>query len=172
MNRIFAVLDIIDRINKGVAAAAAYLILPLLIVAIYEVVSRYVFNAPTMWGAPMMSLIFVALVVPAGGHLLRQGAHVRMDVFYSRFSPKKQIVCDTVTFVVFLAFAGLLSWKTLDMAWVSVNINERSWGAFRAPIYPKKIVLALGCVLLLLQGLSQFVRNILALLGDRPLERS
>ncbi len=172
MSRIVAVLELIDRLNAGVARAAAYLVLPLLFVAMYEVISRYVFNAPTMWAAPIMSLIFVALVVPAGGYLMQRGGHVRMDAFYSRFSPRTQTICDMATFVVFLAFAALLLWKTLDMAWASVSINERSWGAFRAPIYPKKIIFALACLLLLLQGLVQFVRNGLALRGKRPSEPS
>jgi TRAP-type mannitol/chloroaromatic compound transport system permease small subunit len=95
-----------------------------------------------------------------------------MDVFYSRFSRRTRLMCDTGTFIVFLAFAALLAWKTLDMAWASVSINERSWGAFRAPIYPKKIVLALGCCLLLLQGIAQVVRDVRALFGKHSSEPS
>ena len=154
-------LETLDTVNRLVARIIAYLVLPMLFVSMYEVIARYVFNSPTLWGGQVVSLLFVALVVPGGGYLVLRDGHVRMDVLYSKWSPKRKAITDVVTFIIFFAFAFMLSWKAIEMAWSSVSMLEKSWGAFKGPIYPKKIALALGAVLVLLQGTAQFIRNIL-----------
>lgn len=160
-------LSLIDNINRGVAVIIAYLVIPMLLVSMYEVIARYVFNSPTLWGGQVISLLFVILVVPGGGYLLLKDDHVRMDVLYVNWSPERKAITDAVTFIFFLAFALMLSWKAIEMAWSSVSMLEKSWGAFKGPIYPKKIALALGAILVLLQGTAQFIRNILYIQASR-----
>ncbi|WP_300457775.1 TRAP transporter small permease subunit [Desulfobacula sp.] len=153
-------LYIIDNVNRWFARVLAWLVVPMLLISMYEVIARYLFNSPTLWSGQVISILFVILVVPGGGYLLLEDEHVRMDVFYSQWNPRKKAVIDAVTFIIFFAFALMLSWKALEMAWSSVSMLERSWGVFKGPIYPKKIALATGAVLLLLQGIAQFIKNI------------
>ncbi len=160
MKKIMASVHAVDGINTWVGKTIAFLVLPIAGVSMYEVIARYVFNRPTMWAGQILSTLFVALVALGGGYVLLENAHVRMDVLYSRWSPRRQAITDVATFIVFLLFTTMLAWMTIEMAWASVKIKEASWAAFHGPIYPKKIVLALATVLLLLQGMAQFVRNI------------
>ncbi|MBW1887035.1 MAG: TRAP transporter small permease subunit [Deltaproteobacteria bacterium] len=155
-----AVVDGIDWINEWIGRIFKFLLIPLLVVSMYEVIARYLFNSPTVWAAQILSLIFVALVVIGGGHVLRQDGHVRMDVFYGRLSPRGRAISDLCTFIVFLIFTTLLAWQTIDMAMESVKIREASWSAFKGPIYPKKIALALGVCLLWLQGIVKLTKDI------------
>jgi len=165
MKIIIALIHVIDSINIWIGKIFAFLVLLLLGVSMYEVIARYVFNRPTIWAAQILSILFVTMVVLGGGYVLLHNGHVRMDVFYSRLSPRQQAIIDVSTFIVFLLFTGMLAWKTIDMAWASVKIEEASWSAFKGPIYPKKIALALSVVLLLLQGVAQLIRNILFIRG-------
>jgi TRAP-type mannitol/chloroaromatic compound transport system permease small subunit len=119
-----------------------------------------------MWGAQILSILFVPLVVMGGGYVLREQEHVRMDVLYGRWSPRQCAIADAVTFIVFLVFTIMLAWMTIEMAWASVKIGEASWASFHGPIYPKKIALAAATVLLLLQGVAQFVRNLQLVRGE------
>ena len=167
MKTILLILQIIDKVNKWVGRVLPYLVLPMLFVSMYEIISRYVFNSPTLWAGQIISIIFIALVVPGGGYILMKDGHVRMDVFYGTWSKRRKAITDTATFIIFFCFAVLLSWKTAEMAWTSVSMGESSWAAFHGPIYPKKIALALGTFLLLLQGIAQFVRNILFITGAK-----
>ena len=160
MKKIRALGHAIDNINTWLSKAIAFIVLPLVGISMYEVIARYAFNRPTMWSGQILSIIFVAVVVLGVGYVLLENGHVRMDVLYSRWSPRRQAIADVATFIVFLLFAATLAWQTVDMAWASVKIQEASWGAFKGPIYPKKIALALAVVLLLLQGIVQFIRNI------------
>lgn len=166
MKIIMALVHAVDSINTWVGKTIAFIVLPVVGVSMYEVIARYVFNQPTMWAAHILSILFVTMVVLGGGYVLLENGHVKMDVLYSRWSPRRQAITDVATFVVFLLFAAMLTWQTVEMAWASVKIQEASWAAFKAPIYPKKIALALAVVLLLLQGVAQFVRNIRFIKGQ------
>ena len=160
LKKIMGLLRAVDNVNSWLGTTIAFIVLPIVGVSMYEVIARYVFNRPTMWGGQILSILFVALVVLGGGYVLLKDGHVRMDVLYSRWSPRRRAITDVATFVVFLLFTTMLAWQTVEMAWASVKIREASWAAFHGPIYPKKVALALATVLLLLQGISRFVRNI------------
>lgn len=155
-----AVLDVVDRINEWIGKIFKFLLIPLLIVSMYEVIARYLFNSPTVWAAQILSLLFVSMVAIGGGHVLRHDGHVRMDVFYGRMSQRGKAISDLWTFIVFMIFIIPLAWQATDMALESIKIREASWSAFKGPIYPKKIALAMGAILLLLQGLVKLYKDI------------
>jgi len=160
MKIISTLVKAVYNLNNWVGKAVAFLVLPIVAVSMYEVIARYVFNAPTTWAGQILSILFVAMVVLGGGYVLLEDGHVRMDAFYARWSLRRRTKMDLVTAIFFLLFAGILAWTTSEMAWQSILLNERSWSAFKGPIYPKKIALALGVILLLLQGIAQLVEKI------------
>jgi TRAP-type mannitol/chloroaromatic compound transport system permease small subunit len=155
-----AVLGAVDWVNEWIGKIFKFLLIPLLIVSMYEVIARYLFNSPTVWAAQILSLLFVTMVAIGGGHVLRHDGHVRMDVFYGRMSSRGRAISDLWTVIVFMIFIAPLAWQTTDMALESIKIREASWSAFKGPIYPKKIALAIGAILLLLQGLVKLYKDI------------
>jgi TRAP-type mannitol/chloroaromatic compound transport system permease small subunit len=160
MRGITALLHVVDNINTWVGKAMAALILALLGVTLYGVIMRYLVHRPTVWGAEVLLLLFVPVAVLAGGYVLAQNEHIRIDVLYSRWSPRGKAIADVATFVVFLLVFTVLGWVTIEMAWRSVTTMEVAPSIFRGPVYPKKIALALGVILFLLGGVAQFIRNI------------
>jgi TRAP-type mannitol/chloroaromatic compound transport system permease small subunit len=172
MKKLLFLLSLLDTINTWVARIASYLVFPMLAVSMYEIIARYIFNSPTLWAGQIISLIFVALMVPGGAYLILKDGHIKMDVFYSRWSPKRKAAIDVATFIILFCFAIMLSWEALKMAWTSLLIKETSWAVFKGPIYPKKITLAVGSVLLLFQGIAHFIRNVLFLRGQEIEKRS
>jgi TRAP-type mannitol/chloroaromatic compound transport system permease small subunit len=160
MKRITALLHVVDSINTWVGRAVAILILPILGVTLYGVIMRYLVHRPTVWGGEVLLLIFVPVAVMAGGYVLAQDEHIRIDVLYSRWSPRGKAIANVATFAVFLLVFTILGWVTIEMAWRSVKVMEVAPSIFRGPVYPKKIALALGAILFLLGGMAQFIRNI------------
>ena len=150
---------IIQLIAEKIARYTMLLLIPMFGISLYEVLSRYFFNSPTTWAAPMISILFMAAVVPAGADLAARHGHVRMDVFYFEWSPRRQAIADLLAALVLFVFAGVLAWKAGQMAWTSVAYQETSWGVFRAPVYPKKIALAFGAFLLALEALALIIRG-------------
>lgn len=143
----------------------AALIFPLAGITLYGVIMRYLVHDPITWGGQVLLLLFIPVALLAGGYVLLVKGHVRLDLLYGRWSPRGQAISDIATFVVFLLFTGALAWASIEMAWESLKIGEVSWYIFKAPIYPKKIAFALAVLLLLLQGVAQFVRNIRLIKG-------
>lgn len=158
---------IIDALSINVAGVSKWLLVPMFGISFYEVISRYVFNAPTTWAAAFVSILFIAAVVPAGADLAARQGHIRMDAFYVGWSPAGRRRSDILTAVLLFALAALLTWKAGEMAAKSVTIMEKSWGVFRAPIYPKKLAFAFGAGLMLLQSLALFIRALKQPIGGK-----
>ncbi|MBN1376621.1 MAG: TRAP transporter small permease subunit [Dehalococcoidia bacterium] len=152
---------IIDKTNTWIAKAMAFLILPILALTLYGVIMRYVLHQPTVWGWQVLLLLFIPVATVSGGYVLSVNSHIRLDLLYGRWSDRGKAISDVATFVVFLFFTTMLAIATIKMAWDSAAIKE-TYGnyPFHGPIYPKKIALAIGVVLLLVQGIVNFVRNI------------
>lgn len=150
----------IDFINTWVTRIMAVLTIPLLLITFVGVIMRYVFHNPLVWVGQVLLLLFVPMLTLSGGYLIRTNQHIRIDILFGRFSSRGKAIADVASFIVFLLFALALSYGTIKMAWDSTIMLEKSWSVFKGPIYPKKIAVALATVLLLLQGIVQFFRNI------------
>jgi TRAP-type mannitol/chloroaromatic compound transport system permease small subunit len=98
---------------------------------------------------------------------MRWGGHVNVDILYSRLSDKTRAVMDIATSFLFFLFVGMMAVYGGSLAWESLSMLEHSESAWNPPIYPVKLTIPLGCILLLLQGLTTLIRNILILInGD------
>ncbi len=155
---------IVDKINIWVARAMAVLMIPLLCLTIYGIIMRYVLNNPPLWGSQVLLLIWIPAAVLSGGYVLSVKGHVKLDLLYSRWSPRGQAISDVITFPAFLLFTGVLAVTAIDAAWKSTMMRElHMYWAWHGPVYPKRIAIAMGAVLLLLQGIAMFVRNVRAI---------
>ena len=149
----------VDAVNGWVGKYVSYLIVPMLVLVTMEVILRYVFDRPTIWAWDVNVQLLAALGVLGGGYALLHAAHVAVDVMVVRFSPRKRAIIDLVTALVFFASIGVLLWQGADGAWTSLQTRETYSTFFRPPIYPLKIIMVVGIVLLLLQGIAKFLRD-------------
>ena len=126
----------------------------------FEVVSRYIFDAPTIWAHQSSYLLFGMQYLLAGGLALLHGDHVRVDVVYIKMSRIGQVATDIFSSIFFFIFAIALAgtcWRfffdSLDMA----EVTEETW---QIQIYPVKGMMVLGAILLALAGLSKLIKDI------------
>ena len=161
MERIKNFLHIIDFIIKWTGKMVSFLVIVIIGVTIWEVVLRYVFNAPTIWAFDAAYLIFGAYGLLGGAYTLYFKGHVSVDILYGRLSLKTRAIIDLLTFPFFLLFCSLLLWKGGEMAWDSLKIMERGSSAWNPPIYPIKLTIPLGAFLLLIQGVAKFIRDLM-----------
>jgi TRAP-type mannitol/chloroaromatic compound transport system permease small subunit len=158
MKKMVSFVRIVDKMNMWIAKVMGFLVIPTGGLLLYGVILRYIFNRPVGWEGEIAWLFFIGFALLAGAYALRLDRHVRLDVVYSRFSLRRKAIADMATFIFFLLFIGLLTWLTIGKAVWSVSIVERSaYTTSHTPIYPARVCLALGCVLLLLQGVAEFI---------------
>jgi len=154
----------IDKTNEWVGKIAAWLVLPLVLFTVMEVVLRYIFNNPTVWAWDVniqLMLVFIAL---GGGYALLYGTHVSVDVIVTRLSLRGRALIDLITGPVFFTAICLLLWQVLLYTLNSVLIREHYTSTWSPPIYPGKVLMAIGILLLLLQGIAKWIRDLMVVL--------
>lgn len=141
----------------------------LVILMCYEVVMRYFFNAPTIWGLEFTTFLFGIHFIMGYGYTESFDGHVRVDIFSSRFSKKVQdILYIVLTVCITTPLVALLSIWAWDNAITSTKILERLSSAWAPPIWPVKIFMAMGFSLLLLQVLSNLLKRIITFGHQEP----
>jgi len=164
VNTLNAILRAVDNINDWVGKVLSFGVLFMFALVLTEVIRRYFFNSPTVWGNELTQLTFGVYVVLCGGYILRWGGHVNVDILYDRFSARGKAIADIITFALFIMFCGMMLAYGGSLAWESLSRFEHSQSAWNPPLYPVKLMIPTGAFLLLLQGIAKLVRDILTLL--------
>jgi len=145
--------------------ALVWLIPVMMFVMVFEVVARYVFDSPTTWAWDVNTQILCFFAVSVGGYTLLHRAHIRSDILYAKWSIKKKAWLDLVTsFLPLIYLGGALAASIKFAAW-SVGLKEHTTWLLESPIYPLKIVIAIGTFLFLLQVIAEIMRNFLIVTG-------
>ncbi|MFO7875841.1 MAG: TRAP transporter small permease subunit [Desulfovermiculus sp.] len=159
-------LGLIDRINAWVGKAVSWLVPILILELVYDTAARYLFNAPTQWSYDISYMLYGTIFLAAAAYTLQKDRHVRIELLYDRFSPRAKAVIDCIGYLVFffppllalVYFGTLFAWKS----WALLETGGESM--WQPPIYPFKTVLPLASFLLLLQGLTLFIRSVQTIL--------
>lgn len=159
---------IVSRLNATVGEFVAYWSILAVVVYYYEVIARYVFNSPTNWAHESMFLMFGMQYLLAGGFVLREKAHVRVDVIYMYLPNRVKAIIDIISSLFFFIFTIAL----MVTGWIffhdSFEVGEVSFTEWGIQYWPIKFALPLGAILLLLQGIAQLLNDIAAFL--HPME--
>jgi TRAP-type mannitol/chloroaromatic compound transport system permease small subunit len=161
MKRIASWLHVIDKVSEYSGKIASFGMLLLIFVVVFEVVSRYIFQQPSMWAHETSAYIFGGMFLIGGAYGILAKAHVSMDVIYLRFSTRTRAIVDMATALLFFLFCGVLLWVGGQVAWNSIMNRELSGTPWAPPIYPLKATIAFAALLMLFQGLAKFVRDLI-----------
>jgi len=151
----------IDTFNTVIGKVLSFTVYLLLIIVLYEIVSRKIFGNPTIWGFELSYMLYGFLFMMGYAYALKSKSHVNIDIFYSRASPRKQGILDIIGYLVFffpfIYFGLKASYQFTIQSW---QIMEHSQSTWAPPVYPYKTTLLIGFFLLLLQGISEFLKAI------------
>ncbi|MBN1856325.1 MAG: TRAP transporter small permease subunit [Dehalococcoidia bacterium] len=153
-------IHLIDRVTDWTGRYLVLVLLPLIGVALYEVIARFMFNKPTVWAHETTSLIFGAYVVLLGAYTLLVKQHVRVDILWARLSERGKAIADLATSGFSFLFTGALFWYATEKAIHSIATHETSVTVFGPPLYPSRAILAIGSLMLLLQLVSKFYHDL------------
>ena len=151
----------VDRFTDLTGTVVSWLAIPLVLSVSYEVIARYLFSAPTVWAFDVTYMTYGALFMLGAAFALRKGAHIRTDFFWEHYSVRNNGAIDSISYVVFF-FPSLtiLLFISLNEAIYAFQINETSdQTPWRPLLWPFKAVIPLACLLLLVQGVSEFLKS-------------
>lgn len=157
----------IDTFNTKQGDLTSLLILPLCIVVIYEVVMRYAFNAPTIWGFEATTFLYGMHFMFGYSYTEVLEGNVKVDIFTSRMPEKTRAILNIITHCVFfLPVVSCLTYYVFQYALTSTMQHELNSTSWAPPIWPFKLIMAFCFFLLLMQGVSNVLKSILILTGQ------
>jgi TRAP-type mannitol/chloroaromatic compound transport system permease small subunit len=173
LNALLALSRAVDRLNEAIGKAVTWLVLVVVVISAGNAVFRYAFDWSSNGLLEIQWYLFSAIFLLCAGYVLKKNEHIRIDVIFGRFSARTQNWIDVFGFVVFfmpmVVLTLWLAWPVFVNAWNSGEMSANPGGLVGWPV---RLLLPVGFLLLLLQGLSELVKRLAFLSGNasNPLE--
>ena len=148
----------IERFHHILSYFSAAGMLIMMIPTVADVAGRILFNAPIQGRIEFTGLIMAFVIYLGVPYAQAQRSHVRVTFIFDRMSPKAQRILEACIYLVAIAILGFTIYATGSEAIRSVKVGEYLYGSTRFPIYPSRILVAIGMVLLSLQFVVDFFR--------------
>ncbi|RTZ23185.1 TRAP transporter small permease subunit [Vibrio penaeicida] len=157
---------IVETINRRIGRFAMYLVFVMIGILLYSSISK-TFFFPSLWTLEMAQFVMVAFYMLGGPYSMQLNSHVRMDLIYGSWSPKKKAIIDSITIIMLLVYLSILLYGGISSTSYALEYGERSYSAWRPYMSPIKIIMCLSIVLMLLQAIAVWFRDIATIMyGD------
>ena len=155
-------MSIIDRMVKHIGVAVSWLTLILVLVIVIDVTLRYLFNSTSAASFELEWHLFALIFLVGASYTLQEDKHVRVDVFYHRFSERKKAWVNIIgTLVLLLPFCAIAFWESISFVESSFSVRETSPDPGGLPArYIIKSAIPVGFLLLGLQGISVLMKSL------------
>ncbi len=162
-----AIINFISKLNDWISSIFCWFVVPMAGILVIEVICRYFFNSPTVWAYPLATIFYAVYMVMGGGYAALTKTHVRMDLFYTKWSDRRKAITDCVTFLVALAFFIPLLYASSKYGLKSLITLETQRGVWEPYTFPWKMAIPIGVISLMLQALAKFLEDIYCVFTGR-----
>jgi TRAP-type mannitol/chloroaromatic compound transport system permease small subunit len=156
----------VDAVNNVVGKFSMYLVFLMIGILLYEPIARNFFDQSCIWAVEMAQFTMAAYYLLGGGYSMILKGHVRMDLLYDRWSDKKKAKVDAITGLFLIFYLVILlygSYSSIEYAVMYGQKNRSAWAPYMAPI---KIIMGVGVLLMLLQSIATFFKDIAKVRGE------
>ena len=164
-----AAITAIDTLGLWSGRIFCWLLVPLMLAMVWEVVARKLFVAPTMWAYDTSRMLNGALFMVGAGYALMRGVHIRADFIYRNWAPRRQALVDAVLYLTLffpaMVFFLIISFGYAEKAWERWELIMDT--AFMAPVAPVRTAMPIGAALLIVQGVSELLKCIYTMQKNR-----
>jgi len=161
--------EAVDQISKFFGWLGAPLPFLCGLMIVYEIIVRTVFHSATVWASELTAMMCATCYFLGGAWNIKIDGHVRVDIIYSRFPPRVRAGVDCLNFVLFAFYIAAMLRFIWPYMIQSIYLNESMRTFWDPLLWPLKIIMFLGFILVLLQGLANFCRHLHFLIKGREL---
>ena len=155
---------VVDGISRFFSWIAAWLVLVSCLISAGNAASRYLFSLSSNAWLEIQWQMFSGIFLLGAAHVLKLNEHVRVDLLYGGASPRRKLWIDVIGIPLFLFPAmAVMAWFSWPFFLTSFHTGEHSSNAGGLLLWPVKLLLPVGLVLLLLQGAAELIKRIAAL---------
>lgn len=166
MSLLLSLSRLIDAINEKIGLAISWALLLAVLICAGNAIIRYSLNMSSNAWLEIQWYLFAAIFMLASAYTLKRNEHVRIDVIVGRFSRRTQVIIDILGFLFFLLPVSLLIlYFSIPYAMESIRNQEVSSNAGGLILWPAKLLIPVGFVMMILQGLSELIKRVGYLAG-------
>ena len=165
MRKLLQIARAIDLVNEWIGRVTYWLVLLMVAVGAWNVIGRYIgriigTNLTSNALIEIQWYLFDVVFLFGAAYALKYNDHVRVDIFYKGWSRRRKALANFLGNILFLIpFSSLIiyySWATVANSW---RIREMSPDPGGLPRYPIKSAIIVAFILLILQGISEAIKN-------------
>jgi TRAP-type mannitol/chloroaromatic compound transport system permease small subunit len=157
----------VEAVNRVIGRLAMFIIFAMMGVLLMSSVSRTALNISFIWTVEMAQFMLAAFYLLGGGYSMQLDSHVRMDLLYSRWSPKGQALADTITSVFLIFYLVVLLVGAVSSTNYAITYGQKNYSSWAPPLSPIKIIMTIGIAMMLLQAIAMFFRDMATVRGER-----
>lgn len=154
------VLKIIDAVSDLSGKIFSFLTVIVILIIDYEVIARYIFDAPTIWATEAMTIVCGIFFVMGGAYTLLLNGHVSVDIIYANFSRRTRALLDVITSPLIFLYLLVIIYTGGIYAWEAWALKETTGTAANLPFYPLKISFFVAALLMFFQMVAKFIRDL------------
>ncbi len=155
----------VDAVNYRLGRVVMYGIFVMAAILLWSSISK-TFFLPSLWTLEMAQFAMVAYYILGGPYSIQLGSNVRMDLFYGSWSLRRKASFDAVTVLFLIFYLGVLLYGGISSTTYAFEYGERSYSSWRPYMWPIKTLMCIGIFLMLLQALSELLKDIARLRGQ------
>jgi TRAP-type transport system small permease protein len=137
---------IIRKLCKIFYYSGAVLLFVLMIQSAADVVGRYIFNSPIIGTMERSQILVGAMIFLGWGYTQMEKGNVKVELFFTRFSPRTQTIVTLVTTSLSLILFGLMTWQALLTA-KKFHESGRLVYVIHFPLAPFQLFVVLGALM-------------------------
>ena len=137
-----------------------YMVFVMMFVLVLSFVTRNIINIPLMWIIEMAQFIITGYYLLGGGYSMIMGDHVRMDLVYSKLSDHNKAKMDAFTSFFLVFYLVTLLYGSISSLIYTIETNQKLFTAWAPYVWPIKTIMFIGILLMLLQSISMFFKDI------------
>ena len=150
----------IDFISLKTGRATMYLVFVMMFILILSFVTRNIINIPLIWIIEMAQFVMTGYYLLGGGYSMLTDDHVRMDLIYSKLKDKTKALLDSLTSVFLIFYLVVLLIGSISSLTYTLETNQRLFTAWAPYVWPIKSIMTFGILLMLLQSIAIFFKDI------------
>lgn len=151
---------VVDKVNYHVGRFAMYLFFVMGAILLASTASRLVLGVPINWALEMSQFLLSAYYLLGGAYTMQLGQHVRMDLIYDRLSARNRAITDAFTILFVIFYLAVLLGGGLSSTNYAIVYNQKNYSAWSPVLWPIKTIMTFGILLMLLQCVSAFFKDV------------
>jgi len=158
---------LVDQVNFRLGRVAMYLLFAMMAILFWSSLSKIMFR-PSLWTLEMAQFLMVGYCMIGGPYSIQLGSNVRMDLMYRKLDSRQKAWMDGFTVLFLIIYLAFLLYGGINSTTYSLQFSERSYSVWQPYMWPVKLVMVVGIILMLLQSFAELARDILNLRGHPP----